>query len=204
MTGLTFKNCDTFSPSLLGHLQIMTRPWVGLQGCLQISLLLSSCLVMGSAQSLEINPSKLTMPPSQTVAQVEKNSRQPQFLPITATATIAGRKIDLEVAKTIPQQSKGLMYRSALPDHRGMLFNFSPTQPVAFWMKNVPVALDMVFIRQTKVVAIALAVPPCQTEPCPTYPAEGLVVVDQVIELRAGLTKEIGLKIGDRIIVNPK
>jgi len=196
MTGLTLKNCGTFSPRLLMclimHLEKMS-------GALGGSMLLSSFLVMGSAQGLEVNSPKLTMPSPQTQAQVQKNP-QAQFLPITATATIAGRKIQLEVTRTIPEQAKGLMYRSALPDDRGMLFRFNPAQPIAFWMKNVPVALDMVFIHNNKVVAIAASAPPCVSEPCPTYPAD-LVVVDQVIELRAGLTQEMGLKLGDRITV---
>ena len=43
-----------------------------------------------------------------------------QLLPITAIAEIKGERFDLEVAQTPDQQALGLMFRSALPDNRGM------------------------------------------------------------------------------------
>jgi len=85
-----------------------------------------------------------------------QNVEKAQYLPITARAKIAGRTINLEVTRTNAEQAQGLMFRSTLPDDRGMLFNFNPPQAMSFWMKNVPVPLDMVFIYQGKVVASPL------------------------------------------------
>ena len=122
-----------------------------------------------------------------------------QMLPISAEATIAGEVLELEVARTPRQQALGLMFRPALPDHRGMLFIFDPPRPVGFWMKNVPVSLDMVFLLSGEVKAIAADVPPCTQEPCPTYgPA---TPVDRVLELRAGRAAGLGLNVGDRITI---
>ncbi len=124
-----------------------------------------------------------------------------QELPISAVATIPNStQIQLEVAKTPQQQAMGLMYRPALPDNRGMLFNFASPQPVSFWMKNVPVALDMVFLRKGVVQYIAEKVPPCTKEPCPTYGPRTLI--DQVIELRSGRAAELNLKKGDIVTIN--
>ncbi|MEM6255023.1 MAG: DUF192 domain-containing protein [Cyanobacteria bacterium P01_D01_bin.156] len=120
-----------------------------------------------------------------------------QVLPITAQATIAGEPFDLEVARTSAEQQLGLMHRNVLPDNRGMLFPFSPARPVAFWMKNVPVGLDMVFLYQGQVQGIAEA-PPCTADPCPTY-GPGRLLVDNVIELRIGRSAELGLEPGDRV-----
>ncbi|MEM9482512.1 MAG: DUF192 domain-containing protein [Cyanobacteria bacterium P01_F01_bin.116] len=120
-----------------------------------------------------------------------------QVLPITAQATMAGETFDLEVARTSQQQQLGLMHRKALPDNRGMLFPFSPARPVGFWMKNVPVGLDMVFLYQGQVQGIAEA-PPCTTDPCPTY-SPGRLLVDNVIELRIGRAAELGLEPGDQV-----
>ncbi len=124
---------------------------------------------------------------------------QGQKLPITARARVGDAWIDLEVARTPQQQSMGLMFRAALPDNRGMLFSFDPPRPVHFWMKNVPVPLDMVFLRDGEVKAIEANVPPCTDEPCPIYGPQREIEIDRVIELRGGRSSELGLQIGDRI-----
>jgi uncharacterized membrane protein (UPF0127 family) len=125
-----------------------------------------------------------------------------QQLPLTAVTTLGGEEIFLEVATTPQQQSLGLMYRDALPDDRGMLFLLEWPRPVSFWMKNVPVSLDMVFVYGGTIQAIAADVPPCAAEPCPTY-GPGKQPIDQVIELRAGRAAELGLAVGDEVVVRP-
>jgi uncharacterized protein len=94
----------------------------------------------------------------------------------------------------------GLMFRPALPDDRGMLFPMNPPRQVQFWMRNVPVALDMVFLYEGKVKRITTA-PPCPDDQmrCPTYGP--ITLVDQVLELRAGRAEELNLKVGDRITI---
>lgn len=123
-----------------------------------------------------------------------------QLLPATATADIKGETFELEVAQTSVQQSLGLMFRSELPANRGMLFPFGSPRRTRFWMKDVPVPLDMVFLRNELVVAIAQA-PPCPAEPCPTYGPDNNRLVDQVLELRGGRAAEIGLQAGDTVTI---
>jgi uncharacterized membrane protein (UPF0127 family) len=137
-----------------------------------------------------------------TAKSPEKTAQAPissgQTLPISAKAIVPnGTTIQLEVARTPEQQSLGLMYRPALPDNRGMLFQFSSAQPVSFWMKNVPVALDMVFLQNGVVKYIKTSAPPCTSKPCPTYGPK--VPIDKVIELRSGRAKELNLQEGDSI-----
>jgi uncharacterized protein len=60
-----------------------------------------------------------------------------------------------EVAKTGDEQTTGLMYRSSLPMENGMLFLFWFSWVRLFWMKNVLIPLDIIFInKKFKVVAI--------------------------------------------------
>ncbi len=124
-----------------------------------------------------------------------------QLLEVSAIAQIKGQPFQLEVAQTPQQQSLGLMFRSELPDNRGMLFSFPNPRRASFWMKDVPVPLDMVFLYRGKVVAVITA-PPCTTELCDTY-GPGNQIVDQVIELRGDRASEIGLQPGDAIEIQP-
>lgn len=123
-----------------------------------------------------------------------------QFLPVTATAEMNGETFELEVTETPQEQSLGLMFRSALPDNRGMLFSFDPPQQLRFWMMDVPVPLDIVFLRNEVVVAISPSAPPCPAKPCPTY-SPGPELIDQVIELRGDSAVQIGLQPGDTVSI---
>lgn len=124
------------------------------------------------------------------------NTSLPQNLPISAKLLINNEEIELEIAETPQQQQIGLMYRDFIPPNRGMLFLFNPPQTVSFWMKNVPISLDMLFISQGVVKNITTA-PPCSAEPCPLFNSN--VPIDQVIELAQGRANELNIKVGDRI-----
>jgi uncharacterized protein len=161
-----------------------------------ISILLG-VMVIGCSTPTPAKPPSV-IPTYQTPAPVTPITNKGQMLPISGYAVLPnGTKLELEVARTPQQQAMGLMYRPPLPDNRGMLFKFSSPQPVNFWMKNVPVPLDMLFLHKGIVKYIAASVPPCVDEPCPTYGPNTLI--DQVIELRAGRAAELGLKVGNSI-----
>ncbi|NJO42595.1 MAG: DUF192 domain-containing protein [Cyanobacteria bacterium CRU_2_1] len=155
-------------------------------------------LLLGCAPSSVVSsPMESNMPSEVGQATPPSDSEQGQMLSISAEAIVGNQVIQLEVARTPQEQAMGLMFRSVLPDDRGMLFPFEPPRSVNFWMKNVPVALDMVFLRDGEVKAIAASVPPCDTNPCPTYGPQ--TPIDQVIELRSGRAAELGLEVGDRV-----
>ena len=134
-----------------------------------------------------------------TIANASEEIQQGQMLPITATAKMAGKTIQLEVAQTPEQQAIGLMFRESLADDRGMLFPFAQERIASFWMKNVSMSLDMIFLNGNQIVSIAADVPPCKAEPCPIYGPGALV--NKVIELRGGRAKELGIKAGDKIMI---
>ncbi|WP_096667041.1 DUF192 domain-containing protein [Dolichospermum compactum] len=163
---------------------------------LSLCSILLSILLMGCS-----SPTTAKSPAVTSESSTQTSVNTGQKLPISAKANLPGNiKIQLEVARTQLQQQMGLMYRKALPDNQGMLFLFPNAQPVQFWMKNVPVALDMVFLRKGVVQYIQASAPPCDIEPCPTYGPN--VLIDQVIELRSGRAKELGLKKGDQIKID--
>ncbi len=172
--------------------RLKLNPSQGWKFALVFSVWLMGCSGPLKAVQSSATPSQSAPPPVQ--ASLGQN------LPISARATIGGQVIQLEVARTVEQQAMGLMYRKSLADDRGMLFPFNPPRPVNFWMKNVAINLDMIFLRDGQVQAIAANVPPCREIPCPTY-GPGATAIDQVIELRGGRASELGLKVGDRIAV---
>lgn len=162
----------------------------------QLSLTIAIAILLLGCSTPETNRvnTDTPVPPAEELTPPQ----QGQVLPVSATVVLGKETIELEVARTPGQQALGLMFRDSLPDNRGMLFPFNPARDVGFWMKNVTIALDMVFIRDGVIRAV-LTVPPCTNDPCPTYgPPEP---IDQVIELRGGRAQELGLKVGDRAIV---
>ncbi|PZV15418.1 MAG: hypothetical protein DCF22_07255 [Leptolyngbya sp.] len=165
---------------------------------LVLGLLINGC----SAPVVSVSPEKNSI--SQTSEFSLALAKVGQMLPVSAQVKIGDQLIQLEVARTVEQQSMGLMYRSALDANHGMLFPFSLPRPVSFWMKNVVIDLDMVFLRNGQVVSVSSNVPPCKAEPCPVYGPKDSI--DQVIELRGGRAMELGIKPGDRLPVqfNPK
>jgi uncharacterized protein len=172
-----------------------------------VSLACFTCLFLWACHPIhptqaEPNSSSPTQSPDTMKRTVNPKPRsQPvsQILPITATAKLGNQTFNLEVARTASQQTLGLMYRTFLPSNQGMLFSFSPPQPVKFWMKHCRLSLDMIFLRQGKVIEIAANSPPCKSDPCPVYgPNEP---IDQVIEIRGTQAASLGLKVGDTIKV---
>ncbi len=151
-----------------------------------------SVLLLGCSTSSSLSP---VVQASATTSQASPS----QTLPITAKAAFKDEVIQLEVARTPEQQEVGLMNRPPLADDRGMLFLFEPPRPVIFWMKNTPSPLDMVFLLNGEVKAIAADAHPCAADPCPTYSSND--AVNQVIELRSGRAEELGLKVGDRLSI---
>jgi uncharacterized protein len=169
----------------------LDAPWAP---ALCLTLLLCSC----SSPSAPTNSITAQAADPQMASQ---RLAQPQQLPLSAQVAIGNQTIALEVAKTPEQQAIGLMHRTSIPDNQGMLFAFAPARPVGFWMKNTLIPLDIVFLREGVVQMIAPAVP-CKADPCPTYQPAGLI--DQVIELRQGRAQELGLKVADRLTVQPR
>ncbi len=111
---------------------------------------------------------------------------------VSGTAT---HVFQTEVMKTPEQRAKGLMFRQFMPEDRGMLFDFDREEPVAMWMRNTYIPLDMVFIRANGTIhrIHERAQPLDET----TIPAGAPVRF--VLEINAGVAARLGLKSGDRV-----
>ncbi len=170
-----------------------------------------ACGIVGSLL-LGCSPSAKSLPPLQiakpsVTAPTIITSPRGQKLPVSATMTIGGQTILLEVARTNQEQATGLMYRTDLPKDRGMWFVFNPPRPVKFWMKNTLIPLDMLFVSNGVVKYIGADIPSCKVANCPSYGPEQNVDVDGVIELRSGTAAALKIKVGDPLkvdLIQPK
>lgn len=134
-------------------------------------------------------------------AAVPAASETPQIIllktePLEIVTPSGRTKLTVEVADTPPTRERGLMYRKSLAPDRGMLFDFRKPQPVAFWMRNTLIPLDLVFIRADgTVLSIARNARPLDESPIPSGgPIRG------VLELAGGRAAQIGVLPGDRIV----
>jgi hypothetical protein len=112
--------------------------------------------------------------------------------PLTVVTGKGERSFSIEVAANDDERGEGLMFREQMADDHGMLFVFEKTQAVGFWMKNTPMALDLIFIGQDgKVKAVRRGEPFSEAPIAPNDP------VRFVLELKAGMAEKAGIKDGD-------
>ena len=126
----------------------------------------------------------------------EPRAAPAQSLDRLEIVTASGAHVfSVEIAKTEEARANGLMNRRFMPADRGMLFEFPVEEPVAFWMKDTYIPLDMIFVRHDgTVVALAANAEPLSQTAIPSgAPANG------VIELNGGVAASIGLKPGDKV-----
>jgi uncharacterized membrane protein (UPF0127 family)/phosphatidylglycerophosphate synthase len=108
--------------------------------------------------------------------------------------------INVEVRNTPEGRELGLMYRESLKEDEGMLFIFDTMSGYAFWMQNMKMPIDIIFIGpDKKIVSISQDAQPC-TKPsneCDLYypAAEYLYVV----ETRANFTSRHNLSQGNAV-----
>lgn len=101
-------------------------------------------------------------------------------------------RFSVEVADTDAERAQGLMNRESLPRFGGMLFVYDQPQPVAFWMKNTLIPLDMLFFDESGVLTHVHenAVPGDLTP----IPGKGEVLF--VLEINGGAARELGIEPG--------
>jgi len=106
---------------------------------------------------------------------------------------------NVELARTVEEQEKGLMFRDSMPDNHGMIFLFNAEMERSFWMKNTLIPLDMVFLDKNMTVKEVKAnVQPCKADPCEVYNSKPAMYV---LEINAGLADKYQIKEGAKMIL---
>ncbi|WP_298912717.1 DUF192 domain-containing protein [uncultured Algimonas sp.] len=119
-------------------------------------------------------------------------------VPLTIQSENGEHVFMVEEAKTLDQQARGMMWRDAMGDDEGMIFEFDEPKISTIWMKNTAIPLDILFVRSNgKILKIEH-----MAQPYKLRSASSEAVVASVVELKGGRALELGIKPGD-IVVHP-
>lgn len=103
-------------------------------------------------------------------------------------------RIEAEVAHTFETRQIGLMNRSAMPLHHGMVFVFPEARAHCMWMKNTQLPLSVAFVdAQGKVINIEDMQPQTTDNHCAAGQARF------ALEMNLGWFAERGIKAGDTL-----
>jgi uncharacterized membrane protein (UPF0127 family) len=101
----------------------------------------------------------------------------------------------MEIAADTESRGRGLMFRRHLARDAGMLFDFQQAVMTAFWMKDTPLSLDIIFVRSDGIVTsvAAGAIPFSMAEIISPEP------VRVVIEINGGEARALGIGPGAKV-----
>jgi len=120
------------------------------------------------------------------------------------TIDINGHILNIELAQTDQEKSKGLSGRKSLPDNSGMLFIFKEKSYPSFWMYDMNFPLDFIWISDETVVDITkdVANPDKGTKDSQLTLYSPIHPVNYVLEVNAGYCDKMGIEIGDGVKTN--
>jgi hypothetical protein len=102
--------------------------------------------------------------------------------------------VTVELARSQVEKSRGLSGRMDLKPGQGMLFVYDLPQPIGIWMKDMRFPLDIIWVREGKIVHIEKNAPPLSSgSPEKVYTA----TADLVLEVPAGFATKEKIRVGD-------
>jgi uncharacterized membrane protein (UPF0127 family) len=141
-----------------------------------------------SSQSATPAPAQATAPARHPISGLE-------VIPLAIMQNGKSHAFRVEVAQTMEQQQKGLMFRTSMGPDEGMLFPSERPEARSFWMKNTVIPLDIIFIGPDHLISnIAANAVPYSLDP---IPSSGEAIA--VLELNGGRAAELGFTPGARV-----
>jgi uncharacterized membrane protein (UPF0127 family) len=121
-----------------------------------------------------------------------------------AGVTVGAATLSAALAEHPAEQEQGLSNCTELRDREAMLFDFTSEPPTkkTFWMKDMRMPLDFIWVARGAVVGVTENV----AAPAPGTPDSSLPKVlspadsDTVIELSVGSIKKYNIKVGDKVV----
>ena len=126
---------------------------------------------------------------------------RPEDIGTRVIAMPGGQKVRVEVKILAADIMRGMMFREKLDPDRGMMFLHKPPGKYAYWMYQIKIPLDIIWMdEQGNIVEISPNTPPCPqatASQCPVY--GGSKVAQVVLELPGGMAAKYGLTTGMRV-----
>lgn len=114
--------------------------------------------------------------------------------------TVGNTQLRVEVAKSMTERARGLSGRQVLGANEGMYFVFDKPDHYGFWMKDMLFAIDMIWIKDGRVVGFSENAAPEPKTPLWSlkiyYPPD---TADAVLEVNAGFVAAHQIKVGDAV-----
>lgn len=124
----------------------------------------------------------------------------PQVAAVVTTAS-GPQKFTIWLADTTARSEQGLMFVRSLDHNRGMLFPRNNAAPMAMWMKNTLIPLDMLFLdAHGQVIFIRHQATP-QSEAIIAVPSPITVPAEAVLELAGGECERRHIEQGDHFSI---
>jgi uncharacterized protein len=111
-----------------------------------------------------------------------------------------GTIVKTEVMMNKTDMAKGMMFRDSLPEGKGMLFIHPTENKYSYWMYQVNIPLDIVWMnRQRRVVEIVENAPPCKTKASECVNHGGTEMAMYVLELPGGYARKHAIAKGETL-----
>lgn len=111
---------------------------------------------------------------------------------------ISGKTFILKRAFTPEARELGLSGTASLPDNGGMIFEFETPSKYGFWMKDMLMPIDIIFVDQNTITDVYKYLTP-ESFPASFLPSRD---INFVIELNAGESEKTKIEIGEEIKIS--
>ena len=174
---------------------------------LLLSLMLAGCGgesddSAGSAGSATTAPSSgsraatTEAPDGESTGSGAASAPNPESRTVTIDASGGERvEVHVEIADDIFEQSRGLMYRTALAEDRGMLFVYPDEEKRSFWMRDTLIPLSIAFMDSEGRIVDIQEMKALDDKPPHYVSAEP---AQYALEVNKGFFEERGEEVGDR------
>lgn len=109
--------------------------------------------------------------------------------------------VRVDVADEDDERVQGLSGRGILGDYEGMLFVMDKQDQYGFWMKDMLIPLDFIFIDSEGFIVDTMEkVQPCTEDECPSFSADS--TFKYVIEVNSGFIENNRIVVGNSVVFN--